>query len=187
MKTTEFVRKAGCSILAEIGVGIGDTSEAFARYLNGRGELHLVDFAEKVQSVKARLLERGYRNIVAHGNSRKIYDDYNWSLMKVLRASSTPVFEYVYLDGAHTWHHDALAYFLVDRLLKIGGFIEFDDYGWSHMASPTVNPRIFPFTQEAFTEEQITTCQVGLVIDLLVKRDARYRTIVTNRIYEKLG
>jgi hypothetical protein len=173
-------------ILAEVGVGSGRTSEAFARHLNGRGTLHLFDFSEKVKLVKERLQRRGFNNVVPHGNSRKIYDDYNWSLMKLIKVNSRPVFDYVYLDGAHTWHNDALAYFLIDRLLKVGGFLEFDDYRWSHLSSRIANPRVCPGTRDRFTGEQIKTCQVGLVIDFLVKRDTRYQSVVTNRIYRKI-
>jgi SAM-dependent methyltransferase len=181
----QFVKCTNCLFLAEIGVGSGDTSELFARHLNGRGILHLFDYAEKVALVKERLNQLGFANVVAHGNSHKIYDDYNWSLMKLIRANCQPVFDYAYIDGAHTWHHDACAFFLIDRLLKPGGFVEIDDYGWSHDTSPTVNPRIFPEIKEAYTDEQISTCQVALVVDLLLKRDWRYKPVVTNRIYRK--
>ena len=186
MKTIDFVKRTHCLVLAEIGIDTGNTSEAFARHLDGRGQLHLFDFSEKVKLVKERLRKCGFTNVVAHGNSRKTYDDYNWSLMKLIRSSLVPVFDYVYLDGAHTWHHDACAFFLIDRLLKVGGFIEFDDYDWSYATSPTVNPSIRPQIKEKYTDEQIKTCQVGLVIDLLVKREARYSQVVNNRIYQKI-
>ena len=75
--------------------------------------------------------------------------------------------------------------FLIDRILKPGGFIEFDDYDWSHATSAGLNPRIFPKVNELYTEEQIRTKQVGLVVDLLVKRDPRYISIVPNRIFQK--
>jgi hypothetical protein len=38
--------------------------------------------------------------------------------------------DYVFLDGAHTFAIDALTFFLTDRLLKIGGHFDFDDYSW---------------------------------------------------------
>jgi len=185
MKTIEFIRQSHCQVLAEVGIAMGDTSEAFARHLNGRGQLHLFDYSEKVNCVQKRLESLGFTNIVSHGNSHRTYDSYNWNLMKLLQTHQQGIFDYVYLDGAHTWHHDALAFVLIDQLLKNGGFVEFDDYNWNHRRSSTVNPTICPATVEGFTEEQIDTHQVALVVDLLVKRDGRYKAIVKNRIYQK--
>jgi hypothetical protein len=33
-----------------------------------------------------------------------------------------------------------LACLLIGRLLKVGGYIDFHDYYWSHEKSPTMNP-----------------------------------------------
>lgn len=90
--------------------------------------------------VKQKLNEAGFFNVIAHGNSRKTMDSYNWSLMKLLQVRREPFFDYVFIDGAHVWAIDALTFFLVDRLLKPGGYIDFDDYDWTIRNSPSVNP-----------------------------------------------
>jgi len=92
----------------------------------------------------------------------------------------------VFLDGAHTWAHDALAFFLADRLLRPGGHIDFDDFDWSLARSPTLRPSVFPRTAEDFTEEQIECRQVESILDLLVRRDARYVEVVPNKIFRKI-
>lgn len=187
MQKTELIRKTGALVVGEIGIAEGRSSEEIARELNGRGELHLFDFQDKVDKVTSRLNCLGFSNVIAHGNSRKLYDDYNWSLMKLLRDRRSPMFDYVYLDGAHTWHHDALAFFLIDRLLCVGGYLELDDFNWTHASSPTVNPQRHPVTGEQYTDEQIHTAQVKLIADLLIEPSGRYQSIVEHRVYQKLS
>lgn len=183
--TVEFFKASGCRRYAEIGVYQGDTSREIAAHLAGDGELHLFDFDDNVARVASDLRASGHENVVAHGNSRRLLDSYNWSLMRVLRDHPAPVFDYVFLDGAHTWALDALAFLLLDRLLVEGGYLDFDDYWWTAERSPTMNPHAFPATSKLYTEEQIGERQVALIVDLLVRRDPRYEEVVENKIFRK--
>src|SRR4029077_2715703 len=121
----------------------------------------------------------------AHPNTRRLMDSYNWSLMRLLAEYRDPVFDYVFVDGAHTWAHDALAFCLVDRLLLPGGYLDFDDYRWTLRDSPSMNPDAFPEVEELYTDDQIDTAQVALIVDLLVKRDPRYEEVIPNKIFRK--
>jgi hypothetical protein len=105
--------------------------------------------------------------------------------MRLLAGNTSPIYDYVYLDGAHTWDVDGLAFFLLDRLLKPGGYMDFDDYGWSMALSPTQNPGVNPRNIDLFTDEQIRTSHITLIVELLVKRDRRYKEIVRNKIFRK--
>ena len=104
---------------------------------------------------------------------------------QVLRESAEPRFDYVFLDGAHTWCVDALAFVLLDRLLVPGGHIEFDDYHWTIERSPSMKPDVFPATDRMYTREQIAEPQVALVVDLLVRPDPRYEEVVEKRLFRK--
>lgn len=179
------MRATGARCIAEIGIYRGDTSELLAEHLGGKGELHLFDFDHRVEQVISRLRRAGHTNVVGHSNSDKVMDSYNWSLMKVLHEHREPLFDYVFLDGAHTWQLDALAFCLVDRLLKNGGHIDFDDYGWSMQKSPTMRPEANPVTAELYTQEQISTCHVRLIIDLLVRRSGRYVEVIRDKVFRK--
>jgi predicted O-methyltransferase YrrM len=185
-RTMAFLTTTDARVIAEIGIYRGDTSLAIAKWLDGAGTLHLFDFDELVDRAVVRLAAAGYTNVVRHGNSHRILDSYNWGLMKLIEAHEEPVFDYVFLDGAHTWAFDALAFLLVDRLLKPGGHIDFDDYGWTLAASPSMKPEVFRATRKLYTDEQIAHRQVAAVVDLLVKRDARYEEVVPNRIFRKV-
>lgn len=185
LQTLEFVQTTNVRNIAEIGIYEGSTSNGFAEYLNNDGTLYLFDYSDRVKSVEEQLRQRGYTNVRSFGNSHKLNDSYNWTLMRLLQKHDTPLFDYVFLDGAHTWHVDALTFFLVDRLLKPGGYIDFDDYDWSLEVSPSLNPERFPPTRRQYTSDQISERHVKLIIELLVRRSPNYREIVENKIFQK--
>jgi predicted O-methyltransferase YrrM len=184
-ETVEFFAASGCRRYAELGVYHGDTALAIAASLGGEGELHLFDFEDRVELVANRLRQAGHDNVYAHPNTRRLMDSYNWSLMRLLAEYREPVFDYAFVDGAHTWAHDALAFCLVDRLLLPGGYLDFDDYRWTLRDSPSMNPEAFPEVEELYTDDQIDAAQVALIVDLLVKRDPRYEEVVPNKIFRK--
>jgi predicted O-methyltransferase YrrM len=183
-RTVSCFAESGCSRYAEVGVYEGDTALGIAEVLGGRGELHLFDFEDRTRAVAQRLRAAGHANVVEHPNSRRLLDSYNWSLMQVLRTSDGPAFDYVFLDGAHTWTHDALAFLLVDRLLEPGGYVDFDDYIWTLRDSPSMNPQAFPEVRQLYSDEQIAERQVQLVVELLV-RGHGYEEVVANRVFRK--
>jgi predicted O-methyltransferase YrrM len=185
LRTVEFFATTGCVCYAEIGVYKGDTTLRIAELMGGRGQIHLFDFDDRVEGVGARLAQAGHRNVVSHPNSRRLLDSYNWSLMQVLAKSPAPVFDYVFLDGAHTWALDALAFCLIDRLLVDGGYVDFDDYSWTLAGSPSMRPEVFPDVRRLYSDEQIDTKQVALVVDLLVRRNPAYQEIVADKIFRK--
>lgn len=185
-RRVEFLPTTGCHRIAEIGVGTGASSLAFAQYLAGSGVLHLFDRQTKVDVVHAMLASKGFTNIHAHGCSDRLMDSYNWSLAELLLEHREPIFDYVFLDGAHTWAHDALAFFLIDRLLVPGGYIELDDYDWTIASSPTTNPQREPSMNALYTEEQMRTKQIKMVVDLLVRRSPGYVEVHEKRLFQKV-
>jgi predicted O-methyltransferase YrrM len=184
-RTVAFFAASGCRRYAEVGVYKGHTAARIAAVLAGEGTIDLFDYADRVEPVAAALRDAGHANVVAHGNSRRLLDSYNWSLMRVLAQDPQPSFDYVFLDGAHTWAHDALAFLLADRLLAPGGYVDFDDYRWTLRASPSMNPSAFPDIERLYTDEQIDGRQVALVVDLLVREDPRYEEVVADKIFRK--
>jgi predicted O-methyltransferase YrrM len=186
--TVGQVKASGARVYAELGVYLGHTAELVAPILSERhGTMHLFDFEERTAPLKKRLDAMRLPNLEvrAYGNSHKTFDSYCWALMKLLRESKEPIFDYVFIDGAHTWDVDGFAFVLADRLLKPGGIMDFDDAGWTLEGSPALNPRVFPRTSRRYTTEQIVTPQVGLILDLLVRRDPRYEEIVPDKVFRR--
>jgi predicted O-methyltransferase YrrM len=186
-QTLSFIAETKSRSIAEIGVFEGHTSVEIAKVLNGVGELHLFDRQDKVADVGKRISALGFRNFKAFGCSYKTLDSYNWHLAKLIEKHDAPIYDYVFLDGCHTFAVEALAFFLCDRLLKVGGHVDFDDYEWTLAGSPSMNPRVYPKTAEHYTPEQIETKQIAMIVDTIVKKSGRYAQVVKNKIFKKLA
>lgn len=172
-------------IIAEIGVYRGFTTKKLAEMLGPDAEIHLYDYATVVDRVATELEAQGHTKVLRWGNSNLVLDSYNWSLARALERYEEPIYDYVLLDGAHTWVHDALAFLLIDRLVKPGGYVQFDDYDWTLAESKSMNPKAFPKTSKWFTNEQIQAKQVKMIFDLLVRRDENYVEGVPNQVFQK--
>jgi predicted O-methyltransferase YrrM len=96
---------------------------------------------------------------------------YTWRLMRFLEQTPVPQFDFCYIDGAHTWFVDALAFFLVDRLIRPGGWILFDDLGWTYDTSPTLKDTEWVARMPA---EERSTPQIKKIYELLVKPHPSY-------------
>lgn len=96
---------------------------------------------------------------------------YNWRLMKFLEAGRRFMFDLCYIDGAHSWFVDGLAFFLVHQLLKPGGWIIFDDLDWTYATSPSLAQTEWVRTMP---EEERTTPHVRKIYELLVKPHPQY-------------
>jgi predicted O-methyltransferase YrrM len=180
--TLECIAATGVKNVAEIGVYQGHTSVEIAKLLPEDGALHLFDYEDLVQEVAERCRAVARCPVFAHSNSRQVKDSYNWSLMRLLKQNDAPMFDYVFIDGAHTWDADALSFLLADRMLVPGGYVDFDDYDWTIAGSKAMQE--FEPIKGWYTEQQTQTKQVALVVELLAKR-MDYREIHTNKIFRK--
>lgn len=170
-------------VIAEIGVGVGATTQELARILDNRGELHLYDFDSKLEELLADLKALDYRNVVGFANTTKYWDSYNWSLLRQIERSAGPIYDYVYLDGSHLFLHDGLAFMLCDKLLKVGGCIDFDDYFWSVSKSKWMAEN----RHQYMTDEQIEVQQIKLVVENLVIPDPRYEQVTPHKVFRKIA
>lgn len=99
----------------------------------------------------------------------------NWGLMKLIKENSSPIYDFVLINGPGNWYEHGLTFFLVDKLLKPGGIIIFDSLNWSYGTSFSLKDT--DFVKQMDLDEQ-EYCQIKLVFDLLVK---------TNPMYEKFN
>lgn len=143
----------------------------------------LFDFNDTILEAKNKFHNFGDR-INYFENSYKFCDSYNYNLLKLIE-DGTKKYNYVFLDGAHTFAIDALSYFLIDLLLVPGGYIDFDDYNWT-LEKSSLNPSLVKETGMCYTDEQIKRKQVKDIVDILVKRNKNYKEIVKNKLYQKI-
>ena len=187
VETVSLIRDTKSQMVAEIGIYEGHTSIEIAKVLNGSGELHLFDYQDRVDDVGRKIERAGFTNVKTYGSSYKLLNSYNWQLAKLIEKYEFPIYDYVFLDGAHTFAIDALTFLLADKLLKIGGHFDFDDYSWTLGNSWALRPERFPLTAKLYTREQIDTPQVEMIVRLLVRKSGRYREIVQNKVFQKIS
>jgi predicted O-methyltransferase YrrM len=101
---------------------------------------------------------------------------YNWELMKMIQKRSRlersePRFDFCYIDGAHTWETDGFVFFLVEKLLRRGGWILFDDLDWTFHKSSTLREE--PWVRD-LPEVERTMPQMTKVFELLVRQHAGF-------------
>jgi predicted O-methyltransferase YrrM len=78
---------------------------------------------------------------LSHMVKRVLVSDssYTWWLKQLVRDQTdsssgkcAPLFDFCYIDGAHNWTIDGLAFFLVEKLLRPGGWLLLDDLNWRY-------------------------------------------------------
>lgn len=171
---TKFIADKQVETILELGFSQGVSTCYMAAALSelGRGSIVSIDleWTRKATPNIEELLERiGERHRV------KIFYEptsYTWRMMRFLEEDPTPRFDLCYLDGAHSWFVDALAFFLVDRLLRPGGWIIFDDLEWTYATSPSLRERE---SVRSMPLDEQTTPQVKMIYELLVKTHPNYQ------------
>jgi predicted O-methyltransferase YrrM len=172
----DFIHKHRISNILELGFfhGVSTCYMAAALEEVDQGSIVSIDLhsAQKRQPNIEELLEKcGYLDTVEF-----YYEpvSYNWRLMKLIEAQER-TFDLCYLDGGHDWYNTGLAFFLVDKLLRPGGWIIFDDLDWTmeHIEAQWALRK---------PEEERVTPQVRKVWELLVKTHPHY-----SNFYEQGG
>lgn len=105
---------------------------------------------------------------------------FTWELMKLLEQTPRPRFDFVYLDGGHTWDVTGFTFFLVDQLLAPGGWLLFDDLDWTIAKSAGL--RNVSWAQQ-LPEDQRSTPQVRKVFELLVRQHPEYVDVRDDRAW----
>lgn len=180
LKITSFIKSNNLTSILELGFAHGVSSCYIAGILDEMKSGHLttidLEGARKRDPNIEFLLEKlglsSYVTIYYEPTS------YNWRLMKLIEEHSKPIFDFCFLDGAHDWYTDGFAFFLIDKLLKPGGWILFDDITWKFSSSPSVKDteRV-----QRMPDEEKNTAQIGKVFELLVKTHPGYHNFIENK------
>jgi predicted O-methyltransferase YrrM len=163
--------------VGEIGVGIGATSVEILKRLDYGDIYYMFSYEDDVNELKNDLENINDKNvkIIAEGNSTKTFDSYNWNLAKLAlteqKEGRNGIFDLIYLDGAHTFFHDATACCCIKKLLRTGGYVIFDDMFWSFANSSGLNPIKKPRILDMYTMEQIEAYQIEMVVSLFMEPD----------------
>lgn len=138
----DFVLGSGVKEVLELGFahGVGCCYMAAAMQERGEGRITCVDrhsAKDRAPNIDALLAKTG---LTAHANPVYCENSYTWTLLELIEQNTVggvcqPVYDFVFIDGAHLFEPDALAFYLSDKLLKPGGWLLFDDLYWTLHAS----------------------------------------------------
>ena len=178
-KISYFINHHRLTDILELGFRYGVSTCYLAATLQDMGSVHITtidlelvrDQQPNIQQLLNKCKLTSYVDIFFEPTS------YNWRMMKFLEEDPTPRFDLCYLDGAHDWFVDGFAFFLVDKLLRPGGWIIFDDLNWTYAQSPAL--RNSPKVKSMPVEEQITP-QMRKVYELLVKPHPDYNDFMVD-------
>jgi len=168
----EFIRDAKVRNVLELGFANGASTMYLAAAVDevGGGSILTMD-NQSARARKPNILDLMEKTGLGKYVTPVFADaSYSWELMKLLEREVQPRFDFVFIDGAHTWEVDGLAFFVVDRFLRPGGWILFDDLEWTLGGG---GMKDVPWVKE-LPVEQRGTPQIEKVFDLLVKRHPNY-------------
>ena len=169
-----FIRRHRPRDVLELGFAHGVSTCYMAAALEeiGGGSVTTIDLEsslKRVPSIHDLLGQCGFADrVTVHFEPRS----FTWRLMRMLEQPSSPMFDLVYLDGGHSWDVTGFGFFLVDKLLRDGGWLIFDDIDWTYATSPTLRDK--PAVHEMPDDFRVTP-QVRKVFELLVKQHPDYR------------
>jgi predicted O-methyltransferase YrrM len=164
----DFLVKHRLSRCLELGFahGVGTVWIGGAVQALGGGKVIAVDVEnalKRTPSAKDLTAKAGLQDIVELN-----YDpiSYTWHLKRKLDEYRAEPFDFIFIDGAHTWDTDGLAFFLADMVLRPGGWLLFDDLDWSYASSPTLLNTEFvrSMTPEARKDRQVRAVWERLVL-----------------------
>lgn len=187
VETVKLVQEFQPKNYCEIGFYEGHTLIEVLKVLPQDSKIHLYDFQDKFEPLKTKISHDDMKKISFFGNSYKYLDSYNTTLFDNIVSSNPPQYDYVFLDGAHTFPIDCLTFFLIEKCLKVGGIIDFDDADWSLGTSPSLNPRVFPIVKKLYNDEQIKEKGVQMIIDAFLKDSPHYETIIDDKAYRRIS
>jgi SAM-dependent methyltransferase len=167
----------------ELGFGHGASSCYIAAALDelGRGKLTAVDLLSGLEwqnpSIEELLEWTGLSHRVEIHREKT---GYTWFLKKQIEKQTfnnqcIPIFDFCFIDGAKHWTTDAAAFFLVDKLLKPGGWLVFDDLRWNFQRKVDegkTNLDGIPLSNMGIKE--LTQPHIELIFKLLVMQHPDY-------------
>jgi len=171
----EFVRKQQPKNVLELGFAHGTSScyMAAAMEENGGGSILTIDShaaKERRPDITELMEKTGLGGMIEPVYAER---SYTWELMKLIEkhtadGKTAPQFDFVFIDGGHTWDSDGFAFLLADRLLRPGGWVLFDDVTWTPSECAGED------WVDAMPSEEQEVAHVEKIFNLLVVPNADY-------------
>jgi predicted O-methyltransferase YrrM len=148
----ETVLRLRPATVLEVGMAFGVSSLAILTALRDAGQNGKLISIDPMQSTHwkgcglASITRAGYKD------QHEMHEDYDYNVLPRLLASGRKL-DLAYIDGWHTFDYTLLDWWYVDRMLKVGGTVAFNDCSW-----PAVHKAIkFVLTHRKYTEFDVGT------------------------------
>lgn len=176
-----FIVKHNVRRILEIGFYKGKSSALLAAILEDLGRGHLTTIDQKAAAEFSPSIVDTLQKVGLTERVTPIFAErsYTWELGKMVREARRPRFDLCYFDGGHIWDATGFGFYLVNELLRPGGWIVFDDLDWTldHWAKKdpkTANAPPF----DRYSADERASPAVRLVFEHLVAR-AGYANLST--------
>lgn len=180
----DAIRESAPSDCLELGFAHGTSSCYIAAALDevGSGHLTSVDMVSGTEwqdpSIEDLLRATGLEDYVT---VQRENTSYTWFLKKKIEERSSnhgcePLYDFCFIDGAKNWTIDGCAFFLVDKLLKPGGRILFDDLKYTYQGPKERGAldSIDNIDLVSMGEDELRTPHVDAIFQLLVMQHPDY-------------
>jgi len=176
-----FIKNNNIHNILELGFAHGRSTCYMAAALDevGTGSITTIDF-DSARERNPNIMELSSKTKLGE-YIKPVFADrsFTWELMKLIEKQTRknvcePLFDFCYLDAGHNWDTTGFGFFLVEKLLKRGGWLLFDDLGWTYDNSPSLKDKEYV---KKMPEDYKTTPQVGKVFSLLVRQHPGFKNI----------
>lgn len=130
-------------------------------------EIGMVGIDSELTNITKDLLSKFTNNISNYKDSVIIHQGFSGDILK--KDFQNDMFDFIYIDGSHTAYDVLQDAILAHPLLKSGGVIIFDDFGWKDPTNlhPTNSPELgitcFYNNYELFYDVLFSGYQIGLI------------------------
>jgi predicted O-methyltransferase YrrM len=166
-------------LILELGTAHGVSAAYMAAALDENGEGAIVTLDKTDHGFDPAPLLRGLGLLDRIELIRRDDSSYNWYLKEVIAERSDadgncePLYDFCFIDGAKIWTIDGLAVFLVEKLLRPGGWLLLDDLEWSFDSSPSGVAEPYPLSRSERREPNVRA-----IFDLLVRQHPSFTECV---------
>jgi cephalosporin hydroxylase len=169
-----LITKHSTKEVLEIGTHKGAGTCYIANSLiKNEGHVTTIDINKDEASVANNRLARELSQSLKLFNIKYIFSQYGsaWEMLKLLEQGNK--YDMIYIDGSHEFECMLNDFYLADKLLKLHGFIIFDDYNlcWDFV---NCKEKWYKLFCEKQGKEKIAAYQTQKVINLIRKYHKNY-------------
>jgi predicted O-methyltransferase YrrM len=178
----DLIIKERLTNILELGIAHGTATCYMAAALQelGEGSVTSVDLIDMKDAFKPTAEEQLVKTgLSKFANVIRMQTGYTWFLHDEIVKNTRDnicgeIYDLCIIDGPKNWTIDGAAFFFVDKLLKKGGWIIFDDYHWTYADAYRQRDTTDGISHRSLSKDERETPHVQEIFELLVKQHPYY-------------